>query len=211
MILRTLAAAALALTLIGATHPANAIVTRHDTPDARYLADEHAFPPLADLPGEGHGVLIAPQWVLTVAHAVYDQRDSLDAITIAGQSRAVAEVIVHPEFEPLPADAMSGDAAPLMARLGELRDIALIRLAEPVNDVAPVTLYRGANEAGRLVRIIGRGATANGLTGEAPDTPHRGALRRAYNRIDIAEGRWLAYSFDQGRAAHRREGMQGSG
>src|SRR6516225_8071599 len=50
--------------------PAYAIVIRDDVPDARYLAADGELPALVDLPSEGHGVLIAPRWVVTVAHAV---------------------------------------------------------------------------------------------------------------------------------------------
>ncbi|CAM4134311.1 Trypsin-like serine protease [Stenotrophomonas indicatrix] len=48
---------------------AGAIVIRDDVDDGRYRIERSDFPALADMPGEGHGVLIAPRWVLTAAHA----------------------------------------------------------------------------------------------------------------------------------------------
>ena len=51
-----------------------AIVMRHDTEDVQYqLTEPPAY--LVDLPHEGHGVLIHPRWVVTVAHSIfYDYR-----------------------------------------------------------------------------------------------------------------------------------------
>ena len=60
----------LLLALLAASSSANAIVTRHDREDAKYRVSASELPALADMPGEGHGVLIAPQWVVTAAHAV---------------------------------------------------------------------------------------------------------------------------------------------
>jgi len=186
--------------------PAGAIVVRHDTPAARYLARPDAFPPIADLPGEGHGVLIAPSWVVTVAHTLTSP--AVSEIAVADRARPVARIILHPEYEPLSGVEMVGDAAPLMVRLNSLRDIALIELQEPITDVRPASMYRSGREEGRLVRILGRGATGTGLEGEPANAPHRGPLRLAYNRIESAAGRWLSYRFDR---EHRLEGIQGGG
>lgn len=49
---------------------AQAIVIRHDVDDGRYRIPASDFPALADMPSEGHGVLIAPRWVITAAHAI---------------------------------------------------------------------------------------------------------------------------------------------
>ena len=106
---------------------------------------------------------------------------------------------------------MSGDAGPLMAAFAAMDDIALLKLAEPVHDVKPVTLYRGSSEQGKLVKIYGKGATGNGLVGEYQDSPHRGRLRRAYNYIISSEGKWLGCRFDSGAKAHPFEGQLGNG
>ena len=50
--------------LVAVSSGAGAIVIRDDVDDAQYCVSP------ADLPGEGHGVLIAPRWVATAAHAV---------------------------------------------------------------------------------------------------------------------------------------------
>ena len=60
----------LILTLLVFSFSVSAIVVRHDVADSKYRVQTTAFPALVDMPGEGHGVLIAPQWVITAAHAI---------------------------------------------------------------------------------------------------------------------------------------------
>src|SRR5687767_13710394 len=49
---------------------AHAVVIRDDVDDAEYRITEAEIEALVDMPHEGHGVLIAPQWILTAAHVV---------------------------------------------------------------------------------------------------------------------------------------------
>jgi len=190
-----------------------AVVIRHDKPDERYQADEGMFPQLADMPGVGHGALIAPQWVVTAAHTIQGE---IKEIMIAGQARKVERVIIHPGYRGLPEIMVeralaANDATEAMEFLAANHDIALIRLSDPVSDVEPVGIYTGQGEMGRTVQLLGKGATGTGLTGVLPDSPQRGTLRRAFNRISKVDDRWIAYTFDKGRRAHRLEGMSGSG
>ena len=53
----------LLLALLITSTSAGAIVIRHDVDDAKYRIAASEFPALADMPGEGHGVLIAPRWM----------------------------------------------------------------------------------------------------------------------------------------------------
>lgn len=48
---------------------ASAVVIRSDIDGSKYRIDPSEFRALADMPGEGHGVLIAPKWIVTAAHA----------------------------------------------------------------------------------------------------------------------------------------------
>jgi hypothetical protein len=201
--LKIILPAVLALLVAG---PASGIVIRHDVADASYRVPDTFFPPLADIPVEGQGVLIAPQWVVTAAHATQWQRTPIRFVTIAGKARAVTKVVVHPAYRPAP-PGQAGDAATLLAVRRDIDDIALLKLAEPVRDVRPAALYRGGAENGKVVTIIGKGATGNGATGCADDAPHRTALRRAENRIDRVVGHWLTYTFDKGAAALPLEGI----
>jgi hypothetical protein len=189
---------------------APAIVIREGVPDSSYLAPEGEFPPLADLPVEGHGTLIMKEWVVTAGHAVDGHHPR--GVTINRKWRAVAKSVIHPEFKMVPVPKpLRGDAAPYMSAFRQLHDIALLRLTTPVEDVQPAGLYRHADEVGKLVTLYGKGATGNGVTGEDPNSHQHGLLRRAHNRIIGAETLWLTYLFDCGPDAPALEGVLGNG
>ncbi|QKW56779.1 trypsin-like serine protease [Stenotrophomonas sp. NA06056] len=194
---------------------AGAVVIRDDVEDASYRIDGSAFPALADMPGEGHGVLIAPRWVVTAAHAA--PMEGMGArITINGNAYDVERVVLHPGYRRMPAalgqEALAtGNPSRIHAFLATSDDIALIRLATPVNDVGPVPLYRGAAEVTQIAALIGKGATGNGAVGQLPDAPHRTSLRRAYNAITGGNERYLWYRFDPPPQGLPLEGVLGNG
>lgn len=77
---------------------AGAVVIRDDVDDARYRIEGAAFPALTDMPGEGHGVLIAPRWVVTAAHAA--PMEGMGAtIAINGNAYSVERVFLHPGLQ----------------------------------------------------------------------------------------------------------------
>jgi hypothetical protein len=188
---------------------AHAIIIRHDVPDAKYRVDAKEFPQLADLPGQGHGVLISPLWVVTVAREVAGR--DVHEVTIGGVPRAVTRVVIHPGYKPRDKRMETGDAAPLMLFERDVDDIAMLELKEPVTDVLPVPLYRSSNEQGELAEIYGKGATGDGVRGEDANSPRRGELRRAYSRVEDADGRWIKLQFHTRREAEPLEGMPGDG
>lgn len=194
---------------------ASAIVIRHDVDDADYRVAMSEFSALVDMPGEGHGALIAPQWVVTAAHVIPKPAE-LDQVVINGISRDVERVVIHPGYKMLPQvlidQAMaSGEAMLIVVFLASSDDIALIRLTRPVTDVAPVSIYKGHDEPRKILKIIGKGATGTGTTGHDPAGPNRTQLRRAYNKVTSAHDRWLCYVFDEPPSAVPLEGMSGNG
>jgi len=167
------------------------------------------------MPGEGHGVLVAPQWVVTAAHAVTWQH-AVDEVVVNGQPRKVERMVLHPGYAKPPQRVLdealaTWDWTLFRSILASSDDIALLKLAQPVTDVSPAVLNTDAREYGEVVQIIGKGATGKGNTGYAFEDPHRTQLRRAYNRISSAHGRWICYVFDEPSSALPLEGGSGSG
>ena len=200
--------------LLGVTCNAGAVVVRDDVDDARYRIAASAFPALVDMPTEGHGVLIAPQWVVTAAHAIAWQ-PRMNVVVLDGTPRAVAQIIFHPGYKKLPqalidAAMKSGDASTAMTFIASSDDIALVKLASPVTDVTPAKIHAGALD-GNTIRIIGKGATATGATGHEPTGPNRTDLRHAFNTVSSSKDRWLSYAFDSPPDALPLEGMAGNG
>lgn len=204
----------LALLLFLASLSAHAVVIRDDVPDREHRMAASEFPALADMPGEGHGVLIAPQWVVTAAHAVSWQ-PRVDSVVIGGTPRAVRRIVRHAGYRAPPqamvdAALRSGDWAAFFEFVASSDDIALIELSEPVRDVAPARIHREP-AVGQVVRLMGRGATGTGSQGHSLQGPNRTQLRHGYNRIDVAEGRWIGYTFDRPPNALPLEASTGSG
>ncbi|MCA1789475.1 MAG: trypsin-like serine protease [Thioalkalivibrio sp.] len=203
------------LALVAVSSAAGAIVIRHDVDDARYRIAPTEFPALVDMPGEGHGVLIAPQWVVTAAHAVTWQHE-ITQVTLNGRLRDVERLVLHPGYTKPPQTLTdqalaTWDWTLFRVLLASSDDIALLKLKHPVTDVAPVTINTRDTEYGQVVTIIGKGATGNGLTGYEFSSSHRTALRRAENTISSAHGRWICYVFDDPSTSLPLEGGSGSG
>lgn len=194
---------------------ASAVVIRDDVDDSSYRVPAAEFPALADLPGEGHGVLIAPQWVITAAHAIMWQSE-IRQVTINGVSRDVERLSIHPGYKKPPQALLdqalaTWDWTLFRALLSSSDDIALIKLARPITDVNPVAISPGDDEFGQTIKIIGKGATGDGVSGYEFSSSHRTDLRRAHNKVTSAHGRWLCYVFDDPSVALPLEGGSGSG
>ena len=120
------------------------------------------------------GTLVDPEWVLTAAH-VAKPLGRGDVVPFGPREIPIAEVIPHPDF----------------GFSGTHRDLALIRLTEPVRGIEPALMYELDDEAGRTVTLVGQGQTGTGQTG-----PIRGpaTMRAAHNVVDSATPGWISAS-----------------
>lgn len=206
----------LCLVLLVLSFSADAVVVRDDVDDGKYRVPDAELPALADLPMEGHGVLIDPRWILTAAHAVTWQSGGVHEVTINHIPRHVERLVLYPDYRKLPQSLVdkalkTGDATDIIAFLSASNDVALLKLTEPVTDVAPIALYRKGDELGRIVKIVGKGATGTGVSGQDASGSHRTALRRAFNRIIDVQDQWLCYTFHKPPSALPLEGISGDG
>lgn len=185
------------------------IVKRDDITEQKYLVVERPEY-LIDMPHEGHGVLIKPNWILTVAHEIfYDYTGK--AIIVSGNSYKVDKVVIHSKYKKIPNTFLKGSSLPLMEFNYNNNDIALIRLTEPVKNRHPIEIYNKSDELGKEIEIYGNGATGNGLSGQLLKTKTEKKLRYCRNTITEAKNNWLVYKFDEPSVALDLEGMHGSG
>lgn len=186
-----------------------AIVTKHDIDKAEYIAK--SVPDfLIDMPGEGHGVLIEPNWILTVAHLIFADYTDRE-INIHGKTFIIEKVIIHSNATKPNSKLFEGDAKPLMDFMKTTSDIALIKLKENVKHVTPIALYSSTDELNKEIIAFGRGSTGNGVDGSIFETKREKVLRTMSNKIDLVEGNWISIKLDQGINATRLEGIDGSG
>lgn len=195
--------AALALAAL----PVSSVVIRHDVSAEKYLI-EKGHPALVEMRHQGHGMLIAPEWVVTAAHVVfYDYKGK--TITVGGKEREIEAVIFHEGYAKPPKGIFKGYSGPSQAYLRGNHDLALIKLKEAVEDVTPIKLYSGSDEVGQRITLQGRGNTGTGITGQIAKS--RGVLRQAQNSLSDADSQWLHYQFNKGADALALEGFQGDG
>jgi len=199
----------LLLYLFFVSFSSHAVVKRHDISPEKYVLQQ-APDFLIDMPHEGHGVLINPQWVVTVAHTIFYDYVGLN-LTVGSNAYQIENVYIHTEYTELSEELLKGDMAPLMGFLKARSDIALLKLSAPVNDVEPIKIYKGTKEKGKTITVFGKGATGDGLKGENPDTKLLRQLNHFKNVVENSEVNWLTFIFDRPADGLPLEGMHGSG
>ena len=162
--------ATIVLTL--STSAAVALVIRHDVPDDAYIArgGESRFAGVGQMRSlaglRGTGTYIGDGWILTAAHVADDA--SSWTFRLDGIDHAIEEFHIHPEW--------TGDP-------NENHDVALMRLAQPLFGVAPLTVARTSGAFGESVEVAGYGFTGTGITGITDDGGQ--SLRAGTNIIDL--------------------------
>jgi hypothetical protein len=164
--------------VIGIIFPLQAIITRHDVVDEKYvrLAEKHPeFRALAFInKTDMAGTLIKPGWIISAAHVAADLSPG-DSVIVNDAKHRITRVVIHPGWE----DDRS-------------YDIALLRIQDPVSDIIPVEPLRDRNELHKKVLIAGNGDKGTGLSGPAGND---GKLRAATNLVDTVSDRWLKWNF----------------
>ena len=178
----------------------SAIIIRHDIPDERYVEFAESLPVTAAVLKYSQtdlaGTLIAPDWVLSAAHVAEHFSPGDQLVTMDGDSVAIASIVIHQDWY----------------QNGWPEDIALIQLREPLSHLPTVDFYKGDQEKGQIVILIGNGDFGTGLTG--PES-NDGKIRAATNRVDNATAKYLTWVFDNPESnpekATELEGISGPG
>ena len=166
---------AIAASAACAAAPTRAGVIRHDRPDAQYTALADGFASVGILTSSGgqirgSGVLISPEWVLTASHFSLGTNRQF---TAAGQSRGVAQIERHPDWE--------------NPNIHEGFDLTLLKLDAPIFFVEPAILPEAMPAVvGQPAIFTGYGETGDGNSGSAKGTD--GSLRAGMNTIDRSGG-----------------------
>lgn len=185
------------LAAVLAAQPAAALLIRPDRDDAEYLelATRYTSSVLLEAP-DGEGVLVAPRWVLTAAHMAkaLQEMKALPRLRFGGRPHEIQALYLHPDW-----------------KRGGHSDVALILLKEPVRSIEPTPLYRGADEGGKTVVIVGHGYT--GKIGEMPLPKERWdrKQRAAINTVDRVTPRILGLRIKPGDEASDLQGAAAPG
>jgi hypothetical protein len=176
--------------------PLNAIIMRHDREPARYAALGANYLAVGMIGDKVTCTLIAPRWALSAAHTVEDYFNPAGKpfVTFAGKRYEVDKIILHPKRV---RGAVDSDS-----------DVVLLRLREPVQDIAPVLLYERGDEPDKVVTIVGYGETGNGLTRERNP---RGKVFAANNKVEAVFEHSIVITFDAPPAGLDLEGLPGAG
>ena len=169
---------------------AAALLIRADRDDAEYLemATRYTSTVSLDVPGGGEGVLIDARWILTSARVgtALKQMKDRPSIKVGAKDIAIQGVYVNPVWRP------GADSA----------DLALVYLKGTAS-VTPTPIYRGNDEAGKSVVIVGNGDTGK-IGDQATRQDHK--MRAGINTVDRLSPRVFSATVKSGDDASDLQG-----
>ncbi len=186
-------AAVLTLVMLFTGERTHAIIRRHDRDDERYLELGAKHTAVTRL-GGGAATLIEPRWLITAAHVAANLSPFDRSVRFNEKSYAIEGVVRHPQWRP-------------RARQTSV-DIALVKLAEPVEGITPVGIYDQKDEQDKAVVFVGPGMYGDGITGPQRDD---GKRRAATNTVASTIDNYLTFKFDAPPDATELEGISGPG
>ena len=143
---------------------------------------------------DGGCTLIAPTWAITAAHVAASAAAG-SQVRFGERTHTVKRAVLHPE-----GTAQRGVPPEV--------DLALLELSAPVGGVTPLPLYRGRDEPGATLVIVGYGDFGSPA---APLQRTDGRRRAASNVVVDAGPRRLFMKFDAPPAGTDLEGVGGPG
>jgi len=171
----------------------HAIIRRHDRDDTRYLELGAQHTSVTRLGGAA-ATLIDPRWMITAAHVAANLSPFDRSVRFNDKAYAIEGVVRHPKWRP-------------RARQTSV-DIALIKLAEPVEGITPAGIYDQKDEQGKSVVFVGPGMYGDGITGPQQDD---GKRRAATNTVAGTIDNYITFKFDAPPDATELEGISGPG
>jgi hypothetical protein len=182
------------LALLACMPDASAVVGRPDRDDATRLARGAGYPAVGRVFPDGDCTLVAPRWALTAAHVAAGLQPGAK-VDFDGQVAIVAKIVLHPE-----GSAPRGQPPEV--------DLALLQFEAPVQGIEPMPLYRGKDELGKALALVGHGDY--GVAG-ATLTHSDGRRRAVENLVDDAGPKRLFLRFDAPPAGLADEGVGAPG
>lgn len=174
--------------------PSGAIVIRDDKTDAAALKLGQPFAAVGQVMPDGACTLIRPTWAITAAHVAASMGPNT-RVVFGDRTYTVKRAVLHPE-----GTARRGVPPEV--------DLALLELPAPVQEIVPLPLYRGRDELGATLVIVGYGDFG---TPRGPLTKTDGRRRAATNVVVDAGPRRIFMKFDAPPLGTDLEGVGGPG
>jgi hypothetical protein len=174
--------------------PVAAVVGHAGQADAERLRLAAPQVAVGEVLPDGGCTLVAPRWALTAAHVASGLKPGA-RVRFGEYEATVARIILHPE-----GTAPRGQPPEV--------DLALLQFEAEVPGVAPLPIYRGDDEAGRTLLVVGYGDHGNAGQALARGDGRRRAVT---NEVSDAGPRRLFLRFDAPPAGTAMEGVGGPG